>query len=62
LTAVKSASWLPSGIVVVIILMVGVSCAFIIPAGFQTNLVVQGSGGHTFADFAKDRTAAYASN
>jgi di/tricarboxylate transporter len=37
----------------VIILMVGASCAFINPAGFQTNLMVQEPGGYTFADFAK---------
>jgi di/tricarboxylate transporter len=37
----------------VMILMVGSSCAFINPAGFQTNLMVQEPGGYTFADFAK---------
>jgi di/tricarboxylate transporter len=37
----------------VMILMVGASCAFINPAGFQTNLMVQEPGGYTFADFAK---------
>jgi di/tricarboxylate transporter len=36
-----------------IILMVGASCAFINPAGFQTNLMVQGPGGYRFIDFAK---------
>jgi di/tricarboxylate transporter len=36
-----------------IILMVGASCAFIKPAGFQTNLMVQGPGGYSFIDFAK---------
>ena len=36
-----------------IILMVGASCAFINPAGFQTNLMVQGPGGYRFNDFAK---------
>lgn len=35
------------------VLMVGASCAFINPAGFQTNLMVQEPGGYTFADFAK---------
>jgi di/tricarboxylate transporter len=35
------------------ILMVGASCAFINPAGFQTNLMVQEPGGYTFTDFAK---------
>jgi di/tricarboxylate transporter len=37
----------------VMILMVGASCAFINPAGFQTNLMVQEPGGYTFGDFAK---------
>jgi di/tricarboxylate transporter len=37
----------------VVILMVGASCAFINPAGFQTNLMVQEPGGYTFGDFAK---------
>lgn len=37
----------------VMILMVGASSAFINPAGFQTNLMVQEPGGYTFADFAK---------
>jgi len=36
-----------------IILMMGASCAFINPAGFQTNLMVQGPGGYSFGDFAK---------
>ena len=36
-----------------IILMVGASCAFINPAGFQTNLMVQGPGRYRFNDFAK---------
>jgi len=35
------------------VLMVAASCAFINPAGFQTNLMVQKDGGYTFADFAK---------
>lgn len=35
------------------ILMFGASCAFINPAGFQTNLMVQGPGAYTFGDFAK---------
>jgi Trk K+ transport system NAD-binding subunit len=34
-------------------LMMGASCAFVIPAGFQTNLMVQEPGGYTLADFAK---------
>jgi di/tricarboxylate transporter len=36
-----------------ITLMMGASCAFINPAGFQTNLMVQGPGGYRFGDFAK---------
>lgn len=36
-----------------IILMMGASCAFINPAGFQTNLMVQGPGGYSFGNFAK---------
>jgi len=35
------------------ILMSGASCAFINPAGFQTNLMVQTPGGYTFGDFAR---------
>jgi len=35
------------------ILMFGASCPFINPAGFQTNLMVQGPGGYTFGDFAR---------
>jgi di/tricarboxylate transporter len=35
------------------ILMSGASCAFINPAGFQTNLMVQKPGGYNFSDFAK---------
>ena len=34
------------------ILMSGASCAFINPAGFQTNLMVQRPGGYSFSDFA----------
>ena len=37
----------------VMILMVAASCAFVNPAGFQTNLMVQKDGGYTFADFAR---------
>jgi di/tricarboxylate transporter len=35
------------------ILMSGASCAFINPAGFQTNLMVQTPGGYVFSDFVK---------
>ena len=36
-----------------IILMLGTSYAFINPAGYQTNLMVQEPGGYTFVDFVK---------
>lgn len=35
------------------ILMLGTSYAFINPAGYQTNLMVQGPGGYTFVDYVK---------
>lgn len=35
------------------ILMSGASCAFINPASFQTNLMVQQPGGYVFSDFAR---------
>jgi len=35
------------------VLMSASTCAFINPAGFQTNLMVQEPGGYTFADFAR---------
>jgi di/tricarboxylate transporter len=35
------------------ILMSGASSAFINPAGFQTNLMVQKPGGYVFSDFVK---------
>ena len=35
------------------ILMSGASCAFINPAGFQTNLMVQKPGGYIFSDYAR---------
>ena len=35
------------------IIMVAASCAFINPAGFQTNLMVQKDGGYGFGDFAR---------
>jgi len=38
------------------IIMIASSCAFINPAGFQTNLMVQKDGGYGFADFAKAGT------
>lgn len=36
-----------------IMIMIAASCAFINPAGFQTNLMVQKDGGYGFKDFAK---------
>ena len=36
-----------------IIIMIASSCAFINPAGFPTNLMVQKDGGYGFRDFAK---------
>ena len=35
------------------IIMIAASCAFINPAGFQTNLMVQKDGGYGFKDFAR---------
>ena len=35
------------------VLMSAATCAFINPAGFQTNLMVQEPGGYTFGDFAR---------
>jgi di/tricarboxylate transporter len=35
------------------LIMIAASCAFINPAGFQTNLMVQKDGGYGFKDFAK---------
>ena len=37
----------------VILLMLGCSYAFVNPAGYQTNLMVQKPGGYSFADFVK---------
>jgi hypothetical protein len=36
-----------------VILMLGTSYAFINPAGYQTNLMVQGPGNYSFMDFAR---------
>ena len=36
-----------------VILMLGCSYAFINPAGYQTNLMVQKPGGYSFIDYAK---------
>ena len=34
-------------------LMVGVSCSFISPVGYQTNLMVYGPGKYGFMDYAR---------
>jgi di/tricarboxylate transporter len=36
-----------------VVLMLGTSYAFISPAGYQTNLMVQEPGGYAFMDFVK---------
>jgi di/tricarboxylate transporter len=36
-----------------VVLMLGTSYAFINPAGYQTNLMVQDPGNYTFSDFAR---------
>lgn len=41
----------PRGLVVAI--MVGASCAFSTPIGYQTNMLVYGPGGYRFTDFAR---------
>ena len=43
------ASYLPY----VIAIMVGASCGFITPIGYQTNLMVYGPGGYRFSDFVR---------
>lgn len=41
----------PRGLVVAV--MVGASCAFSTPIGYQTNMLVYGPGGYRFTDFTK---------
>jgi len=42
-----------NGMPFAITVMVGASCSFISPMGYQTNLLVYGPGGYTFTDFVK---------
>jgi len=42
-----------NGMPFVITVMVGASCSFISPMGYQTNLMVYGPGGYKFIDFVK---------
>ena len=42
-----------NGMPFVITVMIGASCSFISPMGYQTNLMVYGPGGYKFTDFVK---------
>ena len=42
-----------NGMPFAITVMVGASCSFISPMGYQTNLMVFGPGGYRFIDFVK---------
>jgi di/tricarboxylate transporter len=42
-----------NGMPFTITVMVGASCSFISPMGYQTNLMVYGPGGYKFTDFVK---------
>jgi di/tricarboxylate transporter len=42
-----------NGMPFAITVMVGASCSFISPMGYQTNLMVYGPGGYRFTDFVK---------
>jgi di/tricarboxylate transporter len=37
----------------VVAIMIGASCGFITPIGYQTNLMVYGRGGYRFSDFVR---------
>jgi di/tricarboxylate transporter len=37
----------------VVAVMLGASCGFAVPTGYQTHLLVYGAGGYRFADFLK---------
>jgi di/tricarboxylate transporter len=41
------------GMPFVIVVMVGASCSFISPMGYQTNLMVYRPGGYKFVDFVR---------
>jgi di/tricarboxylate transporter len=41
------------GMPFVIVVMVGASCSFISPMGYQSNLMVYRPGGYKFVDFVK---------
>jgi di/tricarboxylate transporter len=43
-----------NGMPFAITVMVGASCSFISPMGYQTNLMVYGPGGYKFTDFVKN--------
>ena len=46
--------WIPFiGMPFAITVMVGASCSFISPLGYQTNLMVYGPGKYKFTDFVK---------
>jgi di/tricarboxylate transporter len=36
-----------------LVVLIGASCSFLSPIGYQTNLMVYGLGGYRFADFTR---------